>query len=187
MLETEARHFRGVRHARVLLFLPGQWLIVYDWFKNNSGQKHDVRQWFHLSPELELEQLAQGYLIAVPGSEKPLQIQSLLSAPESLPGQRGQPEPFMQGWWSGKEREMRPSDAFGYRLANTEGGAFATLFSFSDHLSCDQSYSRVNASGRKGSFAWDDSEFLHTLRFDRPGEGEMSLMYDCKSPNFLSK
>jgi hypothetical protein len=178
MIETEARHFKGLRHARVLFYLPGKWLIVLDWFKDNTGKKHDVRQWFHLAPHLEAAVNDEGYCVQVSGSDTPLQVQACLPGSTRMEVTRGQHEPVRQGWWSGKERELIPADAFGYRSLQKSEGSFATIFSFSAQLNCKSDWSEVNRSGRRGVFYWKDEQGGHSLTFDRSEEAPLNLEYD---------
>lgn len=177
MLETEARHFKGIRHARVLFYLPGRWLIVFDWFKDNTGQKHDVRQWFHLAPDLSATKNGLGYCVQVESSDAPLCIQSCLPGPSRMAISRGEHDPVMQGWWSEKERELVPADALGYCREQVSTGSFATIFNFGNSLNCDWQSSKVNESGRRGSFCWSDDSGPHAITFERPSSGDLSLTY----------
>lgn len=182
MLETEARHFKGMRHARVLFYLPGQWLIVFDWFKDNTGRKHDVRQWFHLAPDLSASPDEGGYRIEVEGIDAPLCIQSCLPGPARMDITRGEHDPVMQGWWSGKERELVPADALGYCREQVTTGSFATIFNFGNALNCDLHSRSVNESGRRGSFSWSDDSGPHVLTFERPSRGNLRLTYTDEQP-----
>lgn len=182
MLETEARHFKGMRHARVLFYLPGQWLIVFDWFKDNTAKKHDVRQWFHLSPDLSVTSDGEGYRVQVEGCDAPLRCQSCLSGPSRMEVTRGEHDPVMQGWWSGKERELVPAAAFGYSCEQVTTGRFATMFNFSNALECDLRFSSVHESGRRGAFFWCDDSGQHSLTFNRPANGNLRLTYTDEQP-----
>ena len=179
-VESECRHFRGLRRVRVLFFMPSKWLVVFDWFQDGTDQKHDVKQWFHLSPQLELLTQDDGFISYLPSSDKPLKIKSLLPDPVASRPIIGQEEPQLQGWWSGKERDFVPNYAFCYQLSGAMNGVFATLFSFSDTLSTDSKWSKVNVSGRKGQFLWEDDEAKHKLRFERPAEGDMTATYSVR-------
>lgn len=172
-VESECRHFRRIRHARLLLFLPGEWLVVLDWFHDNLKGPHDVKQWFHLAPELQLKANAGTYHVEVPGSDLPLRVASLLSEPTASPPIIGQNAPTMQGWWSPAERKMVPNFAFSYTLANACNGAFATLFAFTEKLTIQES--RINTSGRKGQFTWRDDRGTHKLFFERPQQGKLRV------------
>lgn len=167
MLESEARHQRGLRHARVIFYQPGKWLIVFDWYKSNLGIKHVPRQWFHFAPELNAERKGAGYSVRIPDLDTPLKVQPLLPIKATLPVISGQTEPMMQGWWSGKERELIPADAVGFEISEGSEGWCATVFTFSHDLECDLSRSRVSKSGRKGTFFWTDDTGTHSLVFQR--------------------
>lgn len=176
-VETECKHFKSIRRVRVLVFMPGNWLLVMDWFKDNENNPHDVKQWFHLSPSLQLLMDRENYMVSVPSSPQPLRIVSLL--PEPIPSRPhiGEEKPLMQGWWSSKERDIVPNYSFCYDLSQVETGVFATLFSFSNTLTADTEWSKTNISGRKGQFLWKDENGTHELHIERPADGEMIVEY----------
>jgi hypothetical protein len=176
-METECRHFRSIRRARVLALMPGSWLLVFDWFHDNSQQPHDVKQWFHLAPELQLQVHEGSYIASVSGSTEPLKAISLLPGPLASRPFLGEEKPVMQGWWSPKEREIVPNYAFCYELTGMSNGAFATLFSFSQKLEADLDWNRANVSGRKARFRWATESGRHELRFERPETGNFALSY----------
>ncbi|AKQ57172.1 heparinase II/III domain-containing protein [Bordetella hinzii] len=178
--EAECKHFSSLRHSRCLFFKPGEWLLVYDWFRDNVDAKHSVKQWFHLGHELELLQDEQQYSVFVPRSSRPLRIASLLAEPRPSRTIIGEEEPVIQGWWSGQERDVVPNYAFHYGLKDVSTGTFATLFAFSKELTPDTAWSKVNVSGRKGQFRWRDATTIHELRIDRPESGDMQVSYSVR-------
>lgn len=176
-VETECKHFRSIRRARVLVFMPGKWLFVFDWFHDNEQQPHDAKQWFHLAPHLQLLMQGGGYFVSVPGSAAPLRAISLLSGPFASRPYLGEEKPVMQGWWSAKERDIVPNYAFCYELSRASTGVFATLFSFSNSLAADTSWSKSNVSGRKAQFLWKDERGTHELRLERPEGGDLGISF----------
>lgn len=179
-VETECKQFGSIRHARVLAFLPGKWLVVFDWFHDNAQQPHDVRQWFHLAPHLQLLLQGGGYCASAPGSAEPLRIISLLDGSLASRPYLGEERPVMQGWWSGKERDIVPNYAFCFELSGAPNGTLATLFSFSSQLATDPSLNKTNVSGRKAQFRWTDEAGSHELRLERPETGDMSVAYSVR-------
>ncbi|MGJ7457339.1 heparinase II/III domain-containing protein [Halomonas sp. RA08-2] len=177
VVESECKHFKSIRRVRLLFFMPGEWLLVLDWFNDNHKAPHQVKQWFHLAPELELLVEAGGYQIAVPGSDVPLRIASLLTGPSASRPIIGQDAPEMQGWWSPMEREMIPNYSFFYELPEVGNGVFATLFSFTRELEVPVDLSRTNVSGRKGRFCWVDDVGCHEIDFVRPQDGELNVAH----------
>ncbi len=178
-VETECKHFGSIQRARVLVFMPSKWLIVFDWFNDNAQQPHEVKQWFHLAPHLQLHLERGGYLVSVPPSTQPLRIVSLLDKTLASRPYLGEEKPVMQGWWSAKERDIVPNYAFCFEQSGVETGVFATLFSFSNSLTPDTSWSKVNVSGRKGQFRWTDELGNHVVRLARPSEGKLDVTYAC--------
>jgi len=179
-VEAECKHFKSIRRVRMLFFMPGQWLIVFDWFHDNDKLPHSVRQWFHVGHELELLMDHGQFLVSVPGADRMLRVASLLSPPVASRTYIGEEEPEMQGWWSPKERDIVPNYAFNYELNGVSTGVFATLFCFSDTLISDQKWSKVNVSGRKGQLRWCSDGITHDLHFERPENGELIVSYKTK-------
>lgn len=180
-VEAGCKHFGSIRHERMLFFKPHQWLVVFDWFQDESDEQHTVRQWFHLGHGLPLVMDQGQYQVAMPGGQDVLQISSLISGPVSSRPYLGEEEPELQGWWSGRERNIVPNYAFCHELSDSRTGAFATLFVFSSQLESDIERSGVDATGRKGQFRWRDDLGTHELRFERPIEGEISVKYGACS------
>ncbi len=178
-LETECKHFGSIRHARVLIFMPGRWLIVFDWFHDNQSAEHQVRQWFHLGPSLKLEKQGTGYQASLPSGES-LTVAPLLGEVNASEPYLGEEGPPMQGWWSPKEREMIPNYAFCFEQSGVPSGVFASLFVFSKTLAPNTSRSRANGSGRKAQFVWVDDSGTHTVRLERPKDGSMEVFYEQK-------
>ncbi|WJN59945.1 Glycosyl transferase, group 1 [Pseudomonas sp. SO81] len=176
-METECRHFKGNRHARLLLLMPGQWLIVFDWFHDNQNKPHDVRQWFHLAEDWQLEAQQDGYQAVSDKTGQRMQIAALLPGSVASRTYRGESEPLMQGWWSPAERQLLPNSAFCYEQTAAASGNFATLFSFVEGVVVDSAHSRAKASGRQIHLGWRDLHRSHRLDFARPADGELVVEY----------
>jgi hypothetical protein len=176
--EAKVKQFNSIRHARILFHMPRQWLIVFDWFHDNEKIPHTVKQWFHILHELQALVNGDQYVVPVPGSNQLLRVGSLLSAPIPSPLYIGEEEPFRQGWWSAKERDIVPNYAFCFEQHNVSTGSFATIFSFSDQLEPDLVWSKVNVSGRKGQLRWKDEICMHRLCFERPAEGDLTVTFE---------
>jgi hypothetical protein len=180
VMETECRHFKGNRHVRLLLLLPGQWLIVFDWFHDNLSRAHDVRQWFHLAEDWQLEAQKDGYRAISGKTGQSLQIVSLLPGSVASRPYYGESEPQLQGWWSPSERQLLPNFAFCYEQTKAVSGSFATLFSFVEGSEADKAQARISASGRQLRLCWRDRQATHRLEIARPAEGDMSVEYSAR-------
>ncbi|USR41531.1 heparinase II/III-family protein [Ectopseudomonas hydrolytica] len=176
-METECRHFKGNRHARLLLLMPGEWLIVFDWFHDNLASAHDVRQWFHLAEDWQLESQGNGYKAVSGKTGQGLQVAPLISGSAASRTYYGESEPQLQGWWSPSERQLLPNFAFCYEQTGTVSGSFATLFSFIDGIETDFVHSKANVSGRQIRLKWQDNLASHRLEIARPAEGELLVDY----------
>jgi hypothetical protein len=180
VLETECRHFRGLRHARLLVLMPGQWLIVFDWFHDNLGASHEARQWFHLAESWQLSASEIGYRAVSAKTGSILSIVPLLPGSMASRPLTGGVDPLLQGWWSPSERQLLPNFAFSFDQRGAATGAFATLFSFASHLQPELTRSRVNASGRRFRLCWQDKCQEHLLDVERAAEGDMAVQYQSK-------
>lgn len=178
VMEAELRLFKTIRRARTIMFNPGKWLLILDWFHDNAQEPHTVRQWFHAAPHLTMEPKEDGWQSALEETGT-LYVTSLLSEMQPMPVIRGQESPEIQGWCSREALEKTPSDAFGYEKKDCVNGNFAVLFSFSP-AQADREWSRMSASGRKGRFRWQDTDGVHSIGLERPAEGELSFSYTIK-------
>jgi len=173
--EAEARQFGSIRHARVLAWLPGQWLLVFDWLHDNAGADHHFRQWFHLAPALSLFPSAEGFVTLPRRSAQPLRIESLLPEPRPMRLALGQEQPVLQGHYSPKEKTLIPNYAFGFEVAGAAGTGFATLFCHADELRCDREWSTMARSGRNARFRWVADGVGSSIVIARPADGELVL------------
>ncbi|WP_367104943.1 heparinase II/III family protein [uncultured Psychrobacter sp.] len=178
VIETECKHNKSIRHARVLIYMPNQWLIVFDWFKDNLDGIHDVKQWFNFDPKIKLIRSNNGYCTKLDNNTE-LHIASLLSGVQGSNVMRGVEGPRLQGWFSPAEREFVPSDSVNFSLSQVNTSAFATLLSFNGKVSIDANKNQVNISGRRFSLNWQDSLGKHSLIIRREkDEPDLLCQYD---------
>lgn len=175
VFESQARHFKGLLHSRVLFYMPNSFLIVFDWIKDNFDLAHDVKQWFHLANHLRASSDELGCRVEIPDSDTTMHVRSLVDEAQPLPIIRGQTDPYMQGWWSGNEGEILPNDAIGFEQKGISTGKFATLFTFGHGVSTMPNMSKINASGRQGVFRWMEGEKSLIIKFDRKREGNLEV------------
>lgn len=178
VIETECKHNRSIRHARVLIYMPNQWLIVFDWFKDNLDDIHDIKQWFHFDPEIKLIKSGDNYHTRLDNNTE-LHVTSLLNAVQGSKVIRGVEEPRLQGWFSPAERDFIPSDSINFSLSQANTATFATLFSFNGKPSVEANKNEVNTSGRRFSLNWQDSLGKHSLSvFREKDEPNIICQYD---------
>ena len=180
VLETECKHNKSIRHARVLIYMPNQWLIVFDWFKDNLDGLHDVKQWFHFDPKIALTQFNNSYHCKL-DDENELHITSLLKGAQGSEVMNGIKEPRLQGWFSPAEREFIPSDSINFSLSQVNTSSFATLFSFNGACEVKSEYNSANKSGRNLNFIWIDKIGTHRIEVDRTlTENTIKCIYNIK-------
>lgn len=177
VLETECRHFKGNRHARVLILNPGEWLIVFDWYHDNLQQERAVKQWFHLAQDWTLQTDGNGFYALSNDKEQRLSIGNFNG--ESTPSKLyfGEELPQLQGWWSPAERQLLPNYAFNFSNEKTVTGNIATIFSFSEELHIDPSKQAVASSGRSMKFTWSTEQGTYRLNLSRQQEGPLEVVY----------
>ncbi|MGE6408626.1 MULTISPECIES: heparinase II/III domain-containing protein [unclassified Psychrobacter] len=171
ILETECKHFKTIRRARLLIYMPNQWLITYDWFKDNLDEPHDVRQCFNFAPEIKVEQRENSYTAQL-NNKTELHITNLLDKSKASKVLCGVELPRLQGWFSPSEREFIPADSISYDVKNISTGSIATLFSFNSLPIVNLANNVSNASGRRINLNWKDSVGFHSIRIKRDKDSE---------------
>lgn len=177
-IESEVRRHGSVRHARLLVLQPERWLLVFDWFHDNRGHTHDVRQWFHLAPQHALQPDGLGFMVPLTGTDAPLRVAELTGTAVPSRPFLAEESPQWQGWWSAKERDLSPAYAFNFARSGVASGHFVTVFSFTGQLASDAVPARVNASGRNLDCRWLDDEGTHSVVVARPQDGPMSVRHE---------
>lgn len=165
-IETRCKLFGSIWRDRVLVFRPGEWLLVFDVFIDNRDTVHDVRQWFHTAPGSYVEPSESGYQITTPGGQI-MQAASLLPGPQLLPIESGVSAPRPQGWWSGIERDAQPAPAFGFLMSGYRSGYMATLFSFGQTLVPKMERAVSSVTGRRFRVFWTDDRGDHRIILHR--------------------
>ena len=174
-VETHATQFETIGHTRLLVFDPGNWLLVYDWLSDDAGKDHDYRQWFHFAPDLTVETQNGELRVSGKSLDANLSVISLLPTPTSSEPVFGQEDPDLLGWWSQKGGAFEPTTSVNFSVLGAKSAAFATLFSFSDAATPDLDYQRVEDSGRAAKLKWTTPDATHTLSFTRPAEGSITI------------
>ena len=169
-------------HARLLVLKPHDWLLVFDWVWDNRKKNHDYRQWFHFAPDLTVTPSGRSLTVSGGDLDTDLKVLSLLPFSSVSSPVRGQEEPTLLGWWSEKGGQFEPVTSVNFHIEETSSAEFATLFAFSDQAVCSHADDqRVNASGRRARFRWSTGDRTHTLSFDRPAEGDVTVDYSTRS------
>lgn len=178
--EAETKHFRSIRHARVVLYSVGEWLVVFDWLHDNVDSVHTYRQWFHLSPAMSLSVTPKGLVAGPTMAGVPLRIASLLPENRLIDPVIASESDGMQGYYSPREQLLIPNYAFGYMTEPARTANIATLFSFSHEIEVDHGWSKATASGRSARFRWLADGARHSITMTRPETGALDISYDVK-------
>ncbi|MBV8889699.1 MAG: heparinase II/III family protein [Alphaproteobacteria bacterium] len=168
--ECDVSHADAIRHARLLAFRPGHFLLVCDWLSGGSAQSHRFDQWFHLAPAFEVEAAIDRFCAVDPHRGTRLSIIPALPGTRLLAPEKGVNEPRIQGWFSDRAGSLVPNWAVALR-AEGPSAAFATLLVLGDEVAIDSAATQANPSGRKGRIGWRDERGVHRLSFERPRLG----------------
>lgn len=180
--EAHARQFQTVRHRRILLFRPRQWLLVLDWLHDNTEeQQHTYTQHFHFAPELEVRAEGDGFVADLPDA-RPLHVVPLLAA-ESLPPVRGRSEPELRGWLSREDHRLDPCWSAGFTAGGVRTRTFATLLAFGAPPSVQKESS--TSQGRAYDLSWVQGDARHAVRVRAPQERPFELDYRVSFPEGL--
>ena len=126
-----------VEHQRLLLWQPGEWLLVLDALDDATGAPHAFAQRWNLAPELDLVAAAAGeeddgtLCFRHPEIGLPLRATDLAGVTAIAPV-RGQEEPERLGWISRQDRAVEPLWTFGLGVEGAPSARFATLLHFSE-------------------------------------------------------
>lgn len=182
-IEAEVRHWTSIRHVRMLLFRPAEWLVVFDWLHDNVQQEHDFRQRFHFAPELDVVDRGDFSEVTLNGTDERLYVVPLLPTHPIEPV-RGQHHPDLLGWISRQDGEMTPCWTSGYLCSRVTYCTFATLFTFGrDPPQPLPKANKVARSGRTTRLRWHHEGVRHTLECDRPADGPIRVDYRLTLPS----
>ncbi len=176
-IETRCKQHKSIWHDRLLLFRPGEWLVVFDAFSDNLKAAHDVQQWFHLAPRHEAARTDDGYDVAL-AEGGTLALRALLPGAAPCAVIAGQTEPQIQGWFSEQERNAVPAAALAFRRQAVAQGSFATLLALDGSAQPDIGAARVNATGRRAQLSWTDPRGHHALDITRGDTFALSYRRD---------
>lgn len=112
-----------ITHNRHYLLLAGQFLLIIDQVKSKS--KHNYRQWFHLSPQLEISKENNGYTL-VKDEKTIANYHMFCSSKSEILRFRGEKD-NIQGWCSDKYMQAHERTAF-CQKANSNNIVIASLF-----------------------------------------------------------
>jgi glycosyltransferase involved in cell wall biosynthesis/SAM-dependent methyltransferase len=171
--EVGLSHRPGIAHARVLVFAPGQWLVVVDRLYDRSRTPHRFVQRFHFAAELDLAGTDPVGLRAE-GMTRTLWMIPLLGgeAQEPLEPVRGQEDPELLGWVSRRANELEPVWTGGFSADGTPSHVFATLLCLAEEPpEPDAAFNAANASGRRVRLRWRGPGGLEQIRLNRENDG----------------
>lgn len=172
--EAEVRQFKTIRHRRLLLYRPREWLVVTDWLHDNLPNEHRFTQRFHFAPEVEVSRTGSAHHVDLLLEAPALHVKPLLLA-EALPVSYGQADPSLLGWIARKDNHFAPCWSIGYEATRARSGQFATLFAFGSEPVTGPS--SMNGSGRKLDLRWRQGSFSHRVNLVVPEDGTLALDY----------
>jgi hypothetical protein len=174
------RHMESIQHSRVLLFRPEEWLIVYDFLRDDNGKPHQFAQHFHFAPELEIVPGNHTLSLDLPEKAGRLHMTSLLDA-EAMEPMKAQEEPELSGWISREDGEMIPCWTAGYLALDVTQYAFVTLFSFSELPPvAERAQNIARQDGLSVAVRWGQDAAIHIVEFSLRDPESFDLDYRIK-------
>lgn len=125
---TLSRNYR-IKHSRLIIFRPRDWLIVFDQLEDPRNHQHQYRQWFQFAPEISVVVSDIGWQASLGSGD--LWILPLNDLRHSRVF-RGESEPQMQGWLSPVDGELIAASSVYTELIAKGRVKMATLFAFSE-------------------------------------------------------
>jgi len=158
-----------VKHRRLLLHVPGRFLLVIDDLK--SSAEHEYTQWFHLEPKLEFSMVDEDKNLIIDDSNHVLSAVYSLDVGEDISTKsiKGQKSPLLQGWVSLDGQKLIPNQAVGFSVHGSSS-VIATLFDFKVHRT-KKPYLRIGTQGRyiRFSIIQDSEKIDFIMREDSEG------------------
>lgn len=171
--ESHVRQFKTIRHRRVLLFRPREWVMVLDWLHDNVDEQHTCTQHLHFAPEIDVRAEGGGFVADVPEAPS-LHVVPLLEA-RALAPVKGQTEPELRGWVSREDHRLDPSYSVGFSAGPTRTHVFATLLAFGAQPVDVKA--TTSSAGRAYDLAWRQGAMQHSLRVRCPEEQPFELAH----------
>lgn len=151
--ELQRRRPVAVKHRRVLVFRPGQWLAVVD--QLDAPDLHHYTQWFHFAPELEFEAGQCAAYAKLPADGRVLSVVPASDAPPlALTAHRGQKEPRIQGWTSFHRGEVVPNTALGVHVEASTCTVATLLVLGQQPVAADSIVLQADSSGQSIHLHW---------------------------------
>jgi len=168
----------GVRHSRMMIQVPGHFLVVIDHLKSETP--HDYTQWFHLAPELNVNLESDASLTVLDNRGQihstihPIELDE--SEPPEIYLVRGQKKPHLQGWFCRDGKVLLPNQAIGFKK-NANATSFATVFDHSGNVSKKPTIN-IGTGGRylRVSMKYPSKKFDLKIRED--GDGNRRIEFN---------
>ncbi len=166
-IESEVVQFDTVVHNRLLIFKPGEWLIVLDLLDDEADEPRNYKQWFHFSDGLKVKQQNHGFSAQSEKLNETVHTFSLLGEENIIGPIIGEQEPRLQGWYSPQSNVFTPSPAVAFEVDGQANASFSTLFTFSSSVSSQVSDNYVNSNDGSASFSWRADKSSHRITIER--------------------
>jgi heparinase II/III-like protein len=171
--ECFARYFESIRHRRVLILSPADFLLVIDWLSDKDGAAHNVTQRFHFAPQWNVERTGQN-LTARTG-EALITVCGLIDANQLLPVVRGQTEPELLGWTTDKPRHLTPTSTFAVESRGIQPAQFATLFTFETGVSFRHKHQKFSPTLTKATLRWSSEAGSSKVTLNRSRNKQIAI------------
>ncbi|HEX7029826.1 MAG TPA: alginate lyase family protein [Gammaproteobacteria bacterium] len=169
LMANGERRPSGVRHRRLLVLRPGEWLLVADRLVDDEA--HDLVQWLHPAETFQCEASAADDAFHCEDAELKFTVRPLAPA-GGLVHERGVREPRLQGWISPEYAKLVPADALGFVQNGVETGEFVTLVDLAGGHSVA---STVEFTDSSFTACWSKEGVRHGVAVEWADDGELRV------------
>lgn len=149
--ETSVTQFGVIDHNRVLVFMPGQWLLVSDRLHDRTGASHQFLQWMHFDSAFDVCRSGDGFKARSATLPVAVQVIPLDGTATASDVVLAQPEPDIQGFISPTANTMLPAPAVNFS-ASGSSRHMVTLLALSDEAVSPVSFDQGDG---QWSVAWE--------------------------------
>ena len=175
VVESYVTHFGSVRHRRLLVLNPGDFLLVLDWLSDKDGKAHDFSQRFHVGADWSVIGPGGGRILGQAEDGVLFNVVELLGGAELTPVAHGQTEPELLGWRAIDANKLQPVSTFAYERRGVDDARFATLFTFADNVTLPPGAQQVSPSLTTARFSWIEDGRRRGLSIRR-GSGQPTVV-----------
>lgn len=190
LIVAEHKIFKSIKRVRTILYKPGEWMLVFDWFKDYAHKRHVVKQWFNFSSDLKLERI-NNTIRCISSKLDPITVTPLFDENIISEVYQGIEEPRKIGFYSPSDGIIEKSSAINISMKDKKSGNIGVLFNLQGDSDLDIQLKPniVNKSGRNIRVSWYDSSGKHEVMVARKDNTSVDYFFEenLSKPNIQPK